>query len=464
MVQQSDVFLFKSSKESLGNLSELDWQLLPWKKVEKFISLVQQKIYKATLQSDYKSLYELQYFLSNSYAIKLFAVKQITENKYYTSASSIKINVLNSLQKLNIASTLDLSYYQCDKFQEELNIELKLIHDKSLELVLYLCLKPEWEAKFKLLNNEYLFNSHIKELIKNIAFSINNSKFKKNFYVLVAEIELQNQIVYKDYLVKMLKTNTIFEKCITKFLTNNPAHSLCFKKIDIPFGKLDRYDLAQLLSYILLFNIKLELLSGYTGDVNSVNSFFKYQNHLLYFSDSLFALNTYLVKLKSALVKRGLMYDLKKTRCLTKHQSIRFLGFNILPKFLLVNENLVNQLIISACKEEMKLVLSRIRYLLRSRHEDGKTRARTNMPLSKAIDLINPLVINWRNYYFSIIPNSVLENMDKLLNEKIYRWYIKRLKKNRVTHWNKQCIQMINNKKRIAHDIYILELFSETTD
>ena len=83
-------------------------------------------------------------------------------------------------------------------------------------------------------------------------------------------------------------------------------------------------------------------------------------------------------------------------------------------------------------EEEKKLILAKIRYILRNKQKNGKTRARTNMPLGKAISLINPLVKNWRDYYINFVPKSILLKMDWLLNEKVYRWYIKRLKKNRV--------------------------------
>nr|QUE28428.1 mat1b [Porphyrostromium boryanum] len=157
----------------------------------------------------------------------------------------------------------------------------------------------------------------------------------------------------------------------------------------------------------------------------------------------------------------GLNFNSKKTRVLTKQQTFRFLGFEIVPKFLVIRGKVYSQAYLNASREERKFVLAKARYILRSKHKDGTTRAKTNMPLAKAIAVINPLVVNWRAYYSDLIPRETFEHLDWLLNEKIYRWYVKRLKKNRVTHWNKKCVQIKKGRKRIAQDGYLLELFND---
>nr|QUE29947.1 mat1b [Erythrocladia irregularis] len=282
--------------------------------------------------------------------------------------------------------------------------------------------------------------------------------FEMSLYTFVGLIEVRD--INVNFLLQQLNTINLINNYIRLTLCEYENIFAFFSRINISKSLFDIKNLSQLLSHIISWRFE-EALEESCKVFRSL-SFFRYQNNLVVSSADVEDLNCFLLISQSILKDIGLHYNLKTSRILTKQQTIKFVGFEISPKFLLVQRTIYNQVILNAAKEEKKLILSKIRYILRSRHEDGKTRAKTNMPLSKAISLINPLIINWRIYYLGLVPSSTLDALDWLLNEKIYRWYIKRLKKNRVTHWNKRCIQIVHNKKRIAQDAYLLELFNSS--
>nr|QUE28980.1 mat1b [Madagascaria erythrocladioides] len=445
----------------LDSIQEVDWGLLPWKKIEKFIFFLQEKIYIASINEDQQKLHKLQSVLSNSSAAKLFAVKQVTENRQYSNQLKISNkNILNSSQKIVIASNLDWNFVDSSPiFNEEETTSL--IKQQSLEIILFWCLQPEWEGKSKLSSNKRLFNNNIKYIVNTLCTTLSSKKFDNNLYNLIVYLKKEKSELSKRYILNSLNTITQFHNIIGK-CCNEEQFSFClFKQRNIPLGIVEVGNLNQLFAYILLFDLEKHMFSGQLKQLNNDLEIIRYQENILLISSSIEKLREVFRKLKIFLKKTGLNYDFNKTRLLTRQQTFCFVGFEITPKFLLVNKSFINQVAITAAKEERKLVLSRIRYILRSRHNDGTTRAKTNMPLTKAISLINPIVINWRKYFIGIIPSSTLDIMDRLLNEKIYRWYVKRLKKNRVTHWNTKCILILKNKKRIAQNSYILELFNE---
>nr|QUE28044.1 mat1b [Sahlingia subintegra] len=331
------------------------------------------------------------------------------------------------------------------------------LYELASQSLLYLCLRPEWEAYSKKKSGNRLFDKNIHSLIKSIAYDLNLLEFTNKLYVGIIVIERGALDV--NWALNTLSTAKFFSSYISTFLNNQKDIQALFQTIDIARGQLEKRSLNQLLSHVLLLSCEEEICNE--NHYKNSFYFYRYQNNILIFSNSLGQIYSLLSDLCSFLSLTGLIYNQKKSRVLTKQQTFRFMGFEIIPKFLVIRDKIYNQAYLNASKEEKKLVLAKARYILRTKHKDGTTRAKTNMPLSKAIALINPLVINWKKYYYNFIPRMTLDDLDWLLNEKIYRWYIKRLKKNRVTHWNKKCIQIIKNKKRIGQDGYILELFND---
>nr|YP_010337797.1 putative reverse transcriptase/maturase [Sahlingia subintegra]UNJ17382.1 putative reverse transcriptase/maturase [Sahlingia subintegra] len=434
----------------------IDWHLLPWLQIEKFVFSIQSQIYKAALCNSKETIHQLQLLLVNSYSAKLFVVKEVVESKFVKRGNNANnhFNTLNSSQKIYLALSVKV-----DSLQVPLEIKKDLVplYDFACQSLLYLCLQPEWEAYSKNKVGNQLFDQNIHSLIQSVAYNLNLLEFTNKLYVGIVVIERGALDI--NWVLDTLSTVKLFSSYISSVLNNQKDVQNLFQNIDISRSQLENKNLNELLSHVLCLSYEERVFNK--NDKKCSLYFYRYQNNILIFSNNLEEVYSFLSRTCNFLFRTGLTYNKKKTRILTKQQTFRFMGFEIIPKFLVIKDKVYNQAYLNASKEEKKLVLAKARYILRTKHKDGKTRAKTNMPLSKAIALINPLVVNWRKYYKNFIPRATLDNLDWLLNEKIYRWYIKRLKKNRVTHWNKKCIQIIKNKKRIAHDSYVLELFND---
>nr|QUE29640.1 mat1b [Erythrotrichia foliiformis] len=413
---------------------------------------MQTKIYKASFSNFKRKTRQLQSFLVHSYAAKLFVVRYISESRNLESLNEAKgfFNALNPAQKLNIALSLETN---TSSKPSDLKNELGLFWEVGCKQLLYMSLRPEWEAHSKRETGISLLDREVDSLMHAVVDSLNRSEFTNQLYI--ATLVVEKSILDVGAILNFLSTLEEFHPLINQVLNRQSGDDHLFPILDMSQSHLDVRSLESLLSHILLLNCEMKC-------VDRVGlHFYRYQDTIMCCSTELEELHNFFSQIADSLSVIGLTYNKKKSRIFTKQQTFRFLGFEIASKFLVIKEKVYSQSYLNASKEQRKLVLAKARYILRSKRKDGTTRAKTNMPLSKAIVLINPLIINWRSHYCGLIPRATQEQLDWLLNEKVYRWYVKRLKKNRVTHWNKKCVKIVNNKKRISQDSYTLELFNK---
>lgn len=171
-----------------------DWKVLPWKKIYTRIQIIQTKIYKAAKQNNLQYIFILQKYLLNSNEAKILAIKNIIDNIYIFSKYKKKIKLfIHNKNKFKIF----LSLYNYKLNNNKFDYILKQIKD----YLIYLCIKPECEAKFifsfyenktinifKYLNdiNTYFFK-----------FTLNNKDIILQY--MINNIQLLNNINYKYY-------------------------------------------------------------------------------------------------------------------------------------------------------------------------------------------------------------------------------------------------------------------------
>ncbi len=56
------------------------WQDIPWRKVERAVFKLQQRIYRASRRGDWKTVHKLQRLLAKSWYAKLLATRRVTQD------------------------------------------------------------------------------------------------------------------------------------------------------------------------------------------------------------------------------------------------------------------------------------------------------------------------------------------------------------------------------------------------
>nr|YP_009774104.1 conserved hypothetical plastid protein [Caulacanthus okamurae]QIZ74721.1 conserved hypothetical plastid protein [Caulacanthus okamurae] len=118
------------------------WKSLPWKKINQRIFTLQEKIYKFSKQCDRKNIRIIQDYILNSSDAKLLAIQEICNNlnNYYEYNKKRQYKI-EDVNKWHIYRYL---------FSNTENIYIqKFIIEYVKQFLVYLSLKPEWNAKLE---------------------------------------------------------------------------------------------------------------------------------------------------------------------------------------------------------------------------------------------------------------------------------------------------------------------------
>jgi RNA-directed DNA polymerase len=66
-----------------------EWNTLPWRRLERSVFKLQQRIYRASNRGDVKTVHRLQRLLLNSRAAKLLAVRKVTQDNHGKKTAGI---------------------------------------------------------------------------------------------------------------------------------------------------------------------------------------------------------------------------------------------------------------------------------------------------------------------------------------------------------------------------------------
>nr|QVY58104.1 putative group II intron reverse transcriptase/maturase protein [Eucheuma denticulatum] len=129
------------------------WKLLPWQKINNRVFALQEKIYRFSAQCNQENVYKLQDYMLNSSDIKLFAIQNTYKQiKQYYILRDKEQYILEDYDKKNIYT------YLIGNERDGRNKQTIIRNIK--QYLVYLCLKPEWEARFEPMHK---FNINHKE-------------------------------------------------------------------------------------------------------------------------------------------------------------------------------------------------------------------------------------------------------------------------------------------------------------
>lgn len=181
------------------------WKNLPWKKILFRILIIQKKIFQATKQYNLKKIYILQKYLLNSNEVKILSIENILNHSYfycniygkkkYNITDEVKFNIFKYL--FNIQTIKKTKFY--------------LMIEQIKQYIIYLCIKPEWDAKFTYYWNNY----QISNRYHSIKYILNNPFNLKYIFTkyLVNKMQALSYIHYSikywlnnNYCINLLKT------------------------------------------------------------------------------------------------------------------------------------------------------------------------------------------------------------------------------------------------------------------
>ena len=134
------------------------WKDIRWIDIEQNVFRLQLRIYKAATQDEIAKVYKLQKLLISSSSAKYLSVRKVTQDNAGKKTPGVDNFLINTpKEKFDLANNLKLDGKSSpilrtyipkpDGTQRPLGIPT--IEDRAKQMLAYLALSPQWEAKFE---------------------------------------------------------------------------------------------------------------------------------------------------------------------------------------------------------------------------------------------------------------------------------------------------------------------------
>ncbi|MBS3906289.1 MAG: group II intron reverse transcriptase/maturase [Syntrophaceae bacterium] len=406
------------------------WNFIDWKKVERKVTNLRRRIFKATERGDLKQVANLQKLASRSFAVKVLAIKRATQINDGKDTAGIDGKIIDDhAGRVKIANEeIELNSYNPPpvkrvyipkkpkkskrslrkKFSNEPKRPLGIptIKDRIIQGIGKIALEPEYEAKFE--NNSFGFRpgrcAH--DAISEIHAALNNCAVGRNEWILDADITKAFDTINHEFILNQLgkfPAKDLISKWLKAgFVDMGKTHETT---IGTPQGGV----ISPLLANIALDGLQKHLGKGYR--------YVRYADDFVIMAKTKQAIEEVKPKVEQWLLERGLKLNDEKTKIIHREQGFNFLGFHI----KMYNE----KLIIKPQKEKIKELLDEIRTWL-DEHKQVKTEA--------IIEKLNPILRGWANYYRFVCSKDTFSKIQHRLWWILWKW-AKRRHPNKSKSW-----------------------------
>ena len=398
---------------------EEQWRNLPWKKFEKQLRKIQERIYDASVQNDSKKVRSLQKILVKLPSAKFIAIRRISQDNRRKKIVGVDgIASLTPSQRMVLANQLKIDGKAdsirtvfISKANGQKALGIPTMRDRAKQFLLHMALEPEWEAKFE--PNSYGFRPG--RSYQDARAAVCQTLKQKAKYVFKAKIDNIFPSIAHKSLCDKLDTTPLFRKQIRAWLkvgiTFEGIHPP--NTVDIQAGPIG----------FLLVNIALhgleehvtKCLSAWSKNgqlpkkaVISNGLTVRYANDFVILYPHLETLQKLIVEVKNWLLPLGLRISIHKSSI--KHTlnsyngqdpGFTFLGFNFSHKKCgvgktawVANKNTRKPLMYYLCqKPDNKKVqehIDTIRDIVKRMEKRSQ---------EELIKTINPIVRHWTQYY-----------------------------------------------------------------
>nr|YP_009296606.1 hypothetical protein Apop_056 [Apophlaea sinclairii]AOM65746.1 hypothetical protein Apop_056 [Apophlaea sinclairii] len=424
---------------------------------------LQKRIYKATVRYDYKLVHKLQKLLITSKSIQLIvilnAINSCKTNYCIKGNRDLKLQFNDKTTLTNKFKVTKLFKLLTD------NIIITNLSHKVKSNLIYLCLKPEWEAKFV---NNYIISNTTNNLKSNIktVWQICSKHSRKctekynKIYILKNKVNLLYDVQHLNYMYLRNKLNTsnTINKLVKSYLT------FLFDKF---YSKKDGTHNKKISSFFpyLLYLIKTILIESLATEIclNSnllMNVKHKYNKPTI-FPRLIWDNNSFLFFCNS---KSEIILIQKKVLRLLKYFGLRFSykditisdashGFNYFHSYIKLNYYNNKNLVIQPSMQSQVILIKQIKNSLYHKDKLNRTRANTYLSFQSGIKKVNCLVQQWKKYYYRliIINNYTHKQLMKTIQAILYNWHRKKARKQSLKQIKQSFYQQIKIPNLIYH-------------
>lgn len=416
------------------------WDDIQWRDIEVKVFRLQMRIFKAATNQEFTKMYKLQKLLMKSKFARFLSVRRVTQenlgkrtpglDKKLITTSNERYSLANRLLIDGKSSPIRKVYLEYSDGKQR-SLGIPTIEDRSKQMLVYLALCPEWEARFEANSYGFRPGRSVQDALEEVFLGIS----KKPKWVFEAAISKCFDKINHEYL--LTKCNT-FPK-LRKQL-----------KVWLKAGILDTNEvlfseeggvISPLLANIALHGLKeqLDIYINSLGDTWPNNrqslTYVRYADDLVIMHPDNNTLKGIIPVIKKFLEPIGLELHQRKTRIIhTREKSedsppgFTFLGFDIIQRDKRVKQSIVKAFhhvkksqefitLITPSKKGVKYHKTKIRTTIQKYQGASQERL---------IQVLNPIILKWANSKRSQASSKIFQTLDAFLWIHLWKWARKR--------------------------------------
>lgn len=418
------------------------WNTINWALVQKRVSKYQQRIYKASKESNLDKVHGLQLRLVHSLDAKLLAVRRVTtENKGKRTAGvdsqrfllpESKSQLVKSLCLDGKASPIRRVFIPKPGKPIKRPLGTPIQRDRAKQVLLLLALEPEWEARFE--PNSYGFRPgrRCHDAVEAIFLSTRNNRGNPKFNKFVLDADLKGCFdnISHNYLLSKLNTLPAFRKQVLSwleagifegYLTPDEYGLVQTNSIGTPQGGAISPFLANVALHGMEYHLKKWVCSQPSPSTSRGNAAKQNALAVIRYADDfvlihpnkevLFAAKVELSKWLSG--TSGLIFNEEKTKLTSLNQGFQFLGFH----FISITRNGTPRIKIYPAPKSLKNLLSKVKDIIQNNR---------NVSSYILISKLRPVIIGWANYYKYCECANTFGKGTHLIFQKLRAWVFRR--------------------------------------